>query len=345
MIGATQPPRTFAAWLAIAFAWASACACAFTVTGCAAPSPSPPPQRPAAPEVPRPDRAPRGASVTIVPPQPIQDPDAAPSILRPRADAADDEIARVGDLVLRKHDLFDRLRETEPEFVRKWIDYLVMDALLADEAERYSIAPDVAAVDARLDAEIAVLRKRVVEELSPQATFDDYLQRRFDMDFAEYRRWQRSNRMRDWYRQAVVHYLTLREDRVQIRMLSTTDGELAKDLARRVRDGADFATLARRHSEDESRKDGGLLPQFRRGTDHPVVAVAFTLEPGQVSDVLPVERDGVTRYYLVVCLQRFEGRDVPFADVRSEIEDAIERGPLPEAEFEATFVQLLARRR
>lgn len=62
----------------------------------------------------------------------------------------------------------------------------------------------------------------------------------------------------------------------------------AEDLLKRIRDGADFATLAKQYSEDPGSKDnGGELPPFPRGQMVPEFeAAAFSLTNNQVSDIV-----------------------------------------------------------
>ncbi len=64
--------------------------------------------------------------------------------------------------------------------------------------------------------------------------------------------------------------------------------KLAEDLLQQIRDGADFAELAKEHSNDPgSAASGGDLGYFARGVMVPEFdEVAFSMEPGQVSDVL-----------------------------------------------------------
>lgn len=55
-----------------------------------------------------------------------------------------------------------------------------------------------------------------------------------------------------------------------------------------LRSGADFADLARRHSEDSTAQAGGDLGDVERGrTVKPFEEALFALGPGQVSDVVP----------------------------------------------------------
>jgi peptidyl-prolyl cis-trans isomerase SurA len=65
----------------------------------------------------------------------------------------------------------------------------------------------------------------------------------------------------------------------------------ADSLVRVLRAGADFATLARRFSDDSATRDsGGTLGWFRRGTMvKPFEAVAFRLRPGAISDVVETD--------------------------------------------------------
>jgi parvulin-like peptidyl-prolyl isomerase len=133
----------------------------------------------------------------------------------------------------------------------------------------------------------------------------------------------------------VIRYLALREDRAQVRFLVHKDKKVAQEVVDKVRAGADFATLALRWSEDSTRRDGGLLPAFGRGLQHPVVGVAFTLKKGQVSDPFEAPFGEGQRWFVVYCLEQLPGRALPFAEVSAEIDKDLVENPLSQLEISA----------
>src|SRR5690606_40403610 len=103
------------------------------------------------------------------------------------------------------------------------------------------------------------------------------------------------------------------------------DQKVAQEVVDKVRIGADFATLALRWSEDSSRRDGGLLPAFGKGFQHPAATRAFDLKKGDVSDPFEAPWGGEQRWFVVYCLDHRPGRDVPFATVQKEIDEDLEQ--------------------
>lgn len=263
-----------------------------------------------------------------------------PGVLLPRAEGRDDELARVGNVVFHKRDLADRLLETRPTYGYQLLNDLKMDALIHQQAVRHGIVVEAGPIEALLATEEKRLRAQVERELAGKLGYDEYLQHEFGMTLEEFRRWMRTELVRTRYRHYVARYLALREDRVTVRVLTNGDRALVEDLARRVAAGADFGTLALRHSDDDgTRKDGGLMTLSRHSA-HPVVAAAFGLQPGQVSPVLQLAGDGPPRYALVYCTERRPGRDLGFAAARAELDAELEKEPLAPSEVQALYVRL-----
>ncbi|MEZ5962747.1 MAG: peptidylprolyl isomerase [Planctomycetota bacterium] len=260
-----------------------------------------------------------------------------PAILRPSPAAVDAELARVGDRAVWKRHAYDRLLETNPQQARELVDSLVLDLLIADLAEAYGVVVSAGDVDKKLLEEEAQLRERIATEFQGQMDYDRYLLQQFGMDGAEYARWRRLTLARTLYRQYVIRYHAMRGDRVQVRYIVTSDRGVLEEVRKQVKEGASFSRLALRHSEDESRKDGGLLPPFGPGLEHPIADVALGLAAGELSEVVEREVDGQKRCYLVSCLRRLPADKRSFAEVRAEIDEDIKARPLSRFDFHSFY--------
>ena len=262
-------------------------------------------------------------------------PGLGPEILLPQASDQDDEVARVGDLVLRRSHAYTRLLSAHPKLALTAVDLLVFDVLVARHAEQFGIRVDADRVEVLAASEERQVREQVQAELGGEIPFAGYIWRLFGL---HERDWQQTLRLRTaqrLYQGYVIRYLALREDRVQVRFLVHKEQAIAEEVAEKVRHGADFGTLALRHSEDPSKRDGGLLPAFGQGFQHPVASVAFTLQKGQVSAPFRGRWGDEERWFVVYCLDRLAGREVPFAEVRDQIDRDLEQHPIAPLETTA----------
>ncbi len=98
----------------------------------------------------------------------------------------------------------------------------------------------------------------------------------------------------------------------------------AKDLVAKLKGGADFAELARKHSEDTGSKDsGGDLGFFARGRMVPEFEqAAFGMKPGQLSEPIKSQFG----YHVIKVADRHQPRNRPFEEVKSEILDQMLKG-------------------
>jgi parvulin-like peptidyl-prolyl isomerase len=130
----------------------------------------------------------------------------------------------------------------------------------------------------------------------------------------------------DRYREHIVDYtepakVRLREIVVKFDSTNEVDqGQKARRLLQEIRQGADFADIARMHSESASREAGGDLGFFEKGelTDA-LEEAAFALSPGGVSDVIRME----AAFYILRVEEKVEEKVKTLEEVRSEVADAI----------------------
>jgi peptidyl-prolyl cis-trans isomerase D len=95
----------------------------------------------------------------------------------------------------------------------------------------------------------------------------------------------------------------------------------ADEIAKKAKSGADFAALAKQYSQDEgSAPNGGDLDYFGRGRMVPEFdAVAFTMEPGQISD--PVKTS--FGYHIIKLVDKKVGTTRPIEEVRAQLVDQL----------------------
>ena len=128
------------------------------------------------------------------------------------------------------------------------------------------------------------------------------------------------------YREHIAEYtepakIRLREIVVKFDSTNEVDqGAKARRLLQEIRQGADFAEVARMHSESTSREAGGDLGSFDKGdlTDA-LATAAFALNPGEVSEVIRMP----TAFYILRVEEKSEEKVKPLEEVRSEVADAI----------------------
>jgi parvulin-like peptidyl-prolyl isomerase len=130
----------------------------------------------------------------------------------------------------------------------------------------------------------------------------------------------------DRYRQHIAEYtepakVRLREIVVKFDSTNEVDqGQKARRLLQEIRQGGEFAEVARMHSESASREAGGDLGFFEKGelTDA-LEGAAFALSPGQVSEVIRTE----SAFYILRVEEKVEEKVKTLEEVRSEVADAI----------------------
>jgi parvulin-like peptidyl-prolyl isomerase len=96
--------------------------------------------------------------------------------------------------------------------------------------------------------------------------------------------------------------------------------ELAQDVHKKLKEGADFAELARTYSEGPAASDGGLMGYQKKGELNPELeAVVFSLKEGEISDVLPTSLG----CFIFKIEEKRSARNLNMSEARRQIEDAI----------------------
>ncbi len=108
----------------------------------------------------------------------------------------------------------------------------------------------------------------------------------------EYRDMVAVSLLREKLRQVLADKVPTTAEQVHVRHILLDSEEEAKKVLEELRQGADFAELARKYSKDEETKEnGGDLGWLPKGEMEPAFdAAAFSLKVGEISDVIRTSR-------------------------------------------------------
>jgi peptidyl-prolyl cis-trans isomerase C len=255
-----------------------------------------------------------------------------------------DVLARVNGEPVRKSD-FDRVvrnmeigsgpipKERRDAVLRGVLDQLITYTLMSQEAKAENVTVADADIDARIkqmrgpgsDAEFKKAldaRQMSVEQLRSDARVQLTIEKLMETRVAgaqpandeEARQFYEKNP--DKFKQEVV-----RASHILLQTNARTPDAARKQararidaLLKRARQGEDFGTLAREHSQDGSAAQGGDLGYFTRERMVPPFAtVAFSLKPGQISDVVTTDFG----YHIIKVVDRKAA--IPYEQVSAQI--------------------------
>jgi peptidyl-prolyl cis-trans isomerase D len=129
------------------------------------------------------------------------------------------------------------------------------------------------------------------------------------------------------YNNSIEQYTTPEQVRASHILLKTEGKDdaavkaTASDVLKQAKAGADFAELAKKHSEDEaSAKNGGDLDYFGKGKMVPEFdQAAFAMQPGQISDLVKTQYG----YHIIKVVDKKAATTRSLPDVRQQITDQL----------------------
>jgi len=191
---------------------------------------------------------------------------------------------------------------------------LIADVLMEQAARRLGITVS--------DEEVQAAVEAAFKDMGGEQALQDLLASQ-GMTREEFLKQQRTLLLAQALQEQVIGQVGPTAEQVHARLISVkTEAEAQKAMAR-VRAGEDFAQVAREMSQAASSAEGGGdLGWFPRGIMPPEFdAVVFTLEPGQISPIIPTA-DG---YHILQVLERDPHRPLSEEHLQTLLAQASEK--------------------
>lgn len=241
-----------------------------------------------------------------------------------------DVVATVNGRVITKDDLYNAMYEQIGE---QAIEQLINTILIEQEARRQNITVSNDEIQAEIDKLAEQYGGReTLETLLEQSgsslkSFEDNIRinlyiERLLADEIEVT----DEQVREYYDNNQDAFY--QDEQVRARHILVEDSALARELLIQLRNGADFAELAEKHSIDPgSAANGGDLGWFPRGRMvEPFEEAAFNAEPGEL--VGPVESE--YGFHIIEVLERKPAGVQPFEEVKDQIRENLVNEQLQE---------------
>ncbi|MHC1729405.1 MAG: peptidylprolyl isomerase [Syntrophobacteraceae bacterium] len=227
------------------------------------------------------------------------------------------------------------------EMKQKILDNLVGRELLKQEAEKKAIKADAAEVSTQMDN----LKKRFGTEEEYQGTLkkmnitEDALRKQFTSEIMLRKLLDQEvaskivlapSEAKEFYDSNPEVFKTpemIRASHILVKVEQKAGPEekakgleRIKGIQKRIQDGADFAEVAKEVSDCPSKENGGDLDFFQKGQMvGPFETAAFSLKPGQVSDIVETEFG----YHLIKLTDKKEPGVMTFEEMQPRIEQHV----------------------
>ena len=262
-----------------------------------------------------------------------------------------DVVARVNGVEITREVLVDeaeaayeqlrQLGQSPPldaAFYRNALDQRIASILLEAEAESRGLAATSEEIEQRFaearsqfESEEAFQRRLETQGLTPQTAKAELAQ-----EISRYKYIESvivpsieitDEAMRSFYEQNLRHMrqperMKLRHVLVQVPAGASEEErqqarQRAEAVLKRAQGGEDFAALAREHSDDGTREQGGELPWIQRGqTLPPFEGAAFALQPGELSGVVETQLG----FHVIQAVDHQAERVAEFDEVKDRIQ-------------------------
>ena len=240
---------------------------------------------------------------------------------------SDPVIGRAAGQDVHASELLTRWLHRESPRVRTYLEELVLEKVIAVEAQRLGVRLPQETIARETERVFAAIQEEI-DATSPGLDLDEFIRRRRGLDPERYKARVASDRALELLAERCMRAWLLAQERCEVRVLLVTERTKLERVEEALAAGTSFEDLARSYSEHSSREEGGRMPAVVRS--HTAISrLAFSTPVGQVGG--PIDQDG--QYLLVEVVERPEPVSGPWPEVRAAVEASLVRHPIEDPEY------------
>jgi len=237
-------------------------------------------------------------------------------------------VAKVGDRKITKDELYDRLVEYYGKSV---LDSMIAEKIVEMELEKANITVSEEEIQEQLNefiesygGEEYVSLMLSMQGLTMDDLKEDMLSYLKTLKLLEPRLVATEEEITEYFEENKEYFA--QKEEVEASHILVDDEETAKEIKKKLAEGADFAELAAEYSKDTSNaQNGGQLGYFGRGKMvEEFEKAAFSMEVGEISDPVKTKYG----YHIIKVTGKKEAKEATLEEARSEIEEIIKNQKL-----------------
>ena len=203
------------------------------------------------------------------------------------------------------------------------VDEAAIDEKLKNLKERFSSEPEFKSFLNKVNLSEAAIKSHIKREMAIQQFIDKQFVQRITVSDEESKAYYDSHP--DLFKQPEqvrASHILIKVDPGAGESQKVEARKKVEKIQEKVRKGEDFAALAKEFSEGPSSAKGGDLGYFRRGQmAKPFEEAAFTLRPGEVSDIVETEFG----YHLIKVIDKKPETTISYEDIKGKLEEHLKR--------------------
>jgi hypothetical protein len=250
--------------------------------------------------------------------------------------AQDEVVVSVGDVLLRRSDVFRVLDLAAPARSAEVIRQMVLTTAAHLDARREGLDVPADLLEREVEAALAEQRASFALEVDESLPLEDYLRLRHGLSPEQHRAEVRRMVLASLLLERAVRLDELRSGYDTLQVAVVEQESVALEMAGQLAQGASFSVLARKHSVHPSAARGGDLPPVPPDADAPLLAGRQDLAAGAVLGPEPLLAGEKRLWRLLRLVERVPATAAPWPELRERVEADLLARPL-EAEELAVF--------